>query len=238
MSRTIRRTMMSSGAPRFTSASVPSARRRPAARVGQAASGARVRRQRQRGSRPRRPRRPARPPAADDLLDLHADPHHHRSRPHARGRGRRPADRPGRRRARVDLRAPRRGAPPARASSTSCPSCPSTAPTLADAVRRAVTASPPGRRRARRARASPTATGAHAARGPPPGLRGPPARHRAGGPTRRAGATAVGARPLLVAYNLWLADADLDLARRWPAAVRGAASGPSGSPSATGSRCR
>lgn len=36
---------------------------------------------------------------------------------------------------------------------------------------------------------------------------GPPAPH----PT--AGAVAVGARPVLVAYNLWLADTDLDLAR-------------------------
>jgi glutamate formiminotransferase len=38
--------------------------------------------------------------------------------------------------------------------------------------------------------------------------RGPPTPH----PT--AGATAVGARPLLIAYNLWLAHDDLDVARR------------------------
>jgi glutamate formiminotransferase len=36
-----------------------------------------------------------------------------------------------------------------------------------------------------------------------------------------AGATAVGARPVLVAYNLWLADTDLSVARRVAAAVRG-----------------
>ncbi len=43
---------------------------------------------------------------------------------------------------------------------------------------------------------------------------GPPAPH----PT--AGAACVGARPLLVAYNVWLVDADLALARRLAAAVR------------------
>ena len=42
---------------------------------------------------------------------------------------------------------------------------------------------------------------------------------RTGHPT--AGLCAVGARPVLVAYNLWLADADLDAARRVAAAVRG-----------------
>ncbi len=40
-------------------------------------------------------------------------------------------------------------------------------------------------------------------------------------PTRRAGAIAVGARPVLVAYNLWLTRADLDQARSLAAAVRG-----------------
>ncbi len=43
------------------------------------------------------------------------------------------------------------------------------------------------------------------------------------GPARphpTAGATAVGARDVLVAYNLWLADADLDLARRLAADLR------------------
>jgi glutamate formiminotransferase len=44
---------------------------------------------------------------------------------------------------------------------------------------------------------------------------GPPNPH----PT--AGATAVGARPVLVAYNLWLTGADVDLARRIAAEVRG-----------------
>jgi glutamate formiminotransferase len=43
---------------------------------------------------------------------------------------------------------------------------------------------------------------------------GPPAPH----PT--AGATAVGARPILVAWNVWLAEPDLDLARRVAKAVR------------------
>jgi len=46
------------------------------------------------------------------------------------------------------------------------------------------------------------------------------------GPSRprpRSGACAVGARPALVAYNLWLARADVALARRIAAAVRGPA---------------
>ena len=40
-------------------------------------------------------------------------------------------------------------------------------------------------------------------------------------PHPTAGACAVGARPVLVAYNLWLRSPDLDLARRVAAAVRG-----------------
>ncbi len=40
-------------------------------------------------------------------------------------------------------------------------------------------------------------------------------------PHRTAGATAVGQRPVLVAYNVWLADADLATVRRVAAAVRG-----------------
>ena len=46
------------------------------------------------------------------------------------------------------------------------------------------------------------------------------------GPARphpSAGAAAVGARPVLVAYNLWLAAADVDLARSVAAAIRGPA---------------
>ncbi len=43
------------------------------------------------------------------------------------------------------------------------------------------------------------------------------------GPHPSAGATGVGARPVLVAYNLWLAGADLDEARRLAAALRGPA---------------
>jgi glutamate formiminotransferase len=42
-------------------------------------------------------------------------------------------------------------------------------------------------------------------------------------PHPRAGATAVGARPPLVAYNLWLATADLDAARALAASLRGPA---------------
>lgn len=42
-------------------------------------------------------------------------------------------------------------------------------------------------------------------------------------PHPTAGACAVGARPVLVAYNLWLADRDLELARRIAASVRGPA---------------
>ncbi len=40
-------------------------------------------------------------------------------------------------------------------------------------------------------------------------------------PHRRAGASAVGARGVLVAYNLWLAKPDLDVARRIAASLRG-----------------
>lgn len=46
------------------------------------------------------------------------------------------------------------------------------------------------------------------------------------GPARphpTAGAVAVGARPVLVAYNLWLAEPDLDLARRLARGLRGPA---------------
>lgn len=46
---------------------------------------------------------------------------------------------------------------------------------------------------------------------------GPPRPHPS------AGATAVGARPVLVAYNLWLADADVGTARRIAAELRGPA---------------
>lgn len=41
-----------------------------------------------------------------------------------------------------------------------------------------------------------------------------------GAPHPTAGACAVGARPVLVAYNLWLADADLSVARAVAAAIR------------------
>jgi glutamate formiminotransferase len=40
-------------------------------------------------------------------------------------------------------------------------------------------------------------------------------------PSPTAGATAVGARPVLIAYNLWLAQSDLALARDIAAAIRG-----------------
>lgn len=40
-------------------------------------------------------------------------------------------------------------------------------------------------------------------------------------PHPTAGAVAVGMRPVLVAWNLWLADADLDTARRIASAIRG-----------------
>jgi glutamate formiminotransferase len=42
-------------------------------------------------------------------------------------------------------------------------------------------------------------------------------------PHPTAGAVAVGARPVLVAYNVWLAEPDLDLARRIAGEVRGPA---------------
>jgi glutamate formiminotransferase len=43
-----------------------------------------------------------------------------------------------------------------------------------------------------------------------------------GHPSARSGATAVGQRPVLVAYNVWLRDSDLATARRLAALVRGA----------------
>jgi glutamate formiminotransferase len=47
--------------------------------------------------------------------------------------------------------------------------------------------------------------------------------HGADHPHPTAGATAVGARPFLIAYNLWLADPDLPLAQRLVRALRGPA---------------
>ena len=49
------------------------------------------------------------------------------------------------------------------------------------------------------------------------------ARHRPAGPHPTAGAIAVGARPVLVAYNLWLAEPDLDGPARIARDLRGPA---------------
>ena len=79
-----------------------------------------------------------------------------------------------------------------------------------------------------------------AARGPPPGLRRRwPRRAARPARTRPPGPCAVGARPVLVAYNVWLRRPDLALARR--VAARGPRRRRCGRwawPSATRCRCR
>ena len=58
--------------------------------------------------------------------------------------------------------------------------------------------------------------------GATPGRRAAPTVGRTG-PTRRPARSCVGARPVLVAYNVWLAGGDVALARRVASAVRGPA---------------
>lgn len=158
--------------------------------------------------------------AGDDLLDVHADPHHHRSVLTLVGE-----DAP-RRVARVavdriDLR-DHRGVHPRLGAVDVVPFVPLGAAPVDDAVAA----------RERYLRWSADELGVPAFRyGPERSL--PELRRRAfvelapdaGGPQphRTAGATAVGARPVLVAYNVWLAEADVALARRIAAEVRGPA---------------
>jgi glutamate formiminotransferase len=156
--------------------------------------------------------------AGDDLLDLHADPHHHRAVLTLAGE-----DAP-RRVARVavgriDLRA-HAGAHPRIGALDVVPFVPLAGSTMADAEAAADAfcawaagelALPCFRYGA--ARSLPEVRrGAFAVLAPDCG---PPAPH----PT--AGACAVGARDVLVAWNVWLAEPDVDLARQVAAAVRG-----------------
>ena len=58
------------------------------------------------------------------------------------------------------------------------------------------------------------------------------------GPTRRAGAVAVGARDVLVAWNLWLVEPDLDRAGRWRRGARPSPAGARPGGRRRGCRCR
>ena len=234
-SRTTSRMMSSSGAPRFTwPRGVP---RHPwRANLGPCWSAS--------STSPRAATAPCSTPsptaAGADLLDLHADPDHHRARAHPRRRASAPAG--GRRVAvdRIDLRRPRRRAPAHRRRR-----------------RRAV-------RAARRTRRWPTPSRARDDFGAWAGERRWRCRASRYGPERtlpdvrrrafadlgaRLRADASRTRPpararsapgrSLVAYNLWLADAGRRPRppgrRRRPGRRRSA---PSGSPSATACRCR
>ena len=156
--------------------------------------------------------------AGDELLDLHSDPHHHRSVLTLVGE-----DAPRRVAAvavaRIDLRA-HSGAHPRIGAVDVVPFVPLAGSTMAEAeaaadrfcawaadelalpcFRYGANRSLPEVRRGAFVSFSPDA--------------GPASPH----PT--AGACAVGAREALVAWNVWLADPDLDAARRAAAAVRG-----------------
>ena len=156
--------------------------------------------------------------AGTDLLDLHADPHHHRAvltlvGEEAPRRVARVAV------ARIDLRM-HAGAHPRIGALDVVPFVPLPGSTMADAEAAAARfcawagdelALPCFRYGAERSLPD-VRRGAWRDLQPDGG---PPAPH----PT--AGACAVGARDLLVAWNVWLAEADLELARRVAAAVRG-----------------
>lgn len=158
--------------------------------------------------------------AGDELLDVHTDPHHHRSVLTLVG------DDAPRRVARVavdrvDLRL-HRGAHPRLGAVDVVPFVALGPRPPADAVDA----------RERYLRWSADELGVPGFRyGPERSL--PEVRRRAfadlapdaGGPRphRSAGATAVGARPVLVAYNVWLAEPDVALARRIATEVRGPA---------------
>jgi glutamate formiminotransferase len=161
--------------------------------------------------------------AGECLLDVHRDEHHHRSVLTLAGRGVEDAARAVAEEtvARVDLRG-HAGVHPRLGAIDVVPFVPLTGTPMAAAVR------------ARDA----FARWAGACLGLPCFLYGPgrtlPHVRRAAfvdlqpdtGPSRphpSAGAAAVGARPVLVAYNVWLDTPDLDLARRIAAAVRGPA---------------
>ena len=156
--------------------------------------------------------------AGADLLDVHSDPHHHRSVLTVVGEAAAQAVAAATV-AGVDLRA-HRGAHPRIGALDVVPFVPLGEATLADAVaardrfcRWAAEAldlpcfaygperSLPEVRRSAFVTLPPTI--------------GPAEAHLS------AGAVAVGARPVLVAYNVWLAEADVDLARRVATEVRG-----------------
>ena len=147
------------------------------------------------------------------LLDVHTDPDHHRIGAHARRRGRRPRPWP-RRRSTASTSPATPASTPASAWSTSCRSSPSTASTAgrrAGGPRPLLHAGPATSSACPASATAPERTLPEVRRGAFAELApdcGPPQPH----PT--AGAIAVGARPLLVAYNVWLAEPDLALARR------------------------
>ena len=161
--------------------------------------------------RRRRRRRPARPPRR---------PPPPPQRAHHRRRGGGPPDRQGRRRPHRPAR-PRRRPPPARCGRRRALRRPRRDPS--PCRRRAG----PGRLRRlgrrRAGRCPPSATAATARPCPRSGGGPSPAwpRRRARRPHPTAGAVAVGCRPPLVAYNVWLAEPDLAVARRVAAEVRG-----------------
>jgi glutamate formiminotransferase len=147
--------------------------------------------------------------ADDDLLDVHTDPWHHRSVFTLTGEEA-PRRLAAAAVAAIDLRA-HDGVHPRIGAVDVVPFVPLDGSTMTEAIAA----------RDRFAAWLPRALGVPCLRYGPertlPELRRE-ARGIAGHPT--AGLCAVGARPLLVAYNLWLAEADVALARRIAAAVR------------------
>lgn len=158
--------------------------------------------------------------AGDDLLDLHRDPHHHRAVLTLLGE-----DAPRRVAveavARIDLRA-HQGVHPRLGAVDVVPFVPLEDATLADAERArddfcgwaAAELDLPCFRYGTERTLPEIRRGAFRELAPDTG----PDR-----PHPTAGACAVGARPVLVAYNLWLAEPDLPLARRVAETVRGGA---------------
>ena len=150
----------------------------------------------------------SRPPPAPCLLDVHTDPHHHRSvltlaGPDVEAAARALAPMAV---SVVDLRLAPRRAPAARARSTWCPSCPSADRRSATHVAAQVTLRGAGWATALGVPCFLYGPARLAARGAAP--RVPHAVARTPGRVRphpTAGATCVGARPVLVAYNVWLA---------------------------------
>jgi glutamate formiminotransferase len=158
--------------------------------------------------------------AGDDLLDIHTDPHHHRSVLTVVGET---APRAVARTAveRIDLRA-HDGVHPRIGAVDVVPFVPLDGSTIADAIaaRDAFCAWASDALRLPCFRYGPERTLPEVRKDAFTRLRpdsGPPEPHLT------AGACAVGARPVLVAYNLWLTETELAVARRVAAAIRGPA---------------